>query len=134
VVQASDGVNTDTQNLRVTVTDVAENTLSLTDVVGLLAVNEGDPFVLIDADVTFTDAGVSYDGGLLTITGLLTTDLITVRNVGTGSGQISIVTGTIFFEGVDIGTIAQTGNVFSVLLNANPNSAAIEALMDGEEP
>ena len=134
VVQASDGVNTDTQNLRVTVTDVAENTLSLTDVVGLLAVNEGAPFVLIDADVTFTDAGVSYDGGLLTITGLLTTDLITVRNVGTGLGQISIQqAGTIFFEGVDIGTIAQTGNVFSVLFNANPNSAAIEALIEALE-
>jgi Ca2+-binding RTX toxin-like protein len=133
VVQASDGVSTDTQNLRVTVTDVAESTLSLTDVVGLLAVKEGDPFVLIDSDVTFTDAGDSYDGGLLAVTGLFSTDLITVRNVGTGSGQISIETGTVFFEGVDIGTIAPTQNVFSVLLNANANRAAIEALVEALE-
>ncbi|TPW18220.1 MAG: outer membrane adhesin-like protein [bacterium] len=99
VVQASDGVNTDTQNLRVTVTDVAESGLSLTEVVTLVASNEGDPFVQIDADVTFVDSGVGYNGGNLRVTGLNTTDLISIRNVGTGPGQISIQTGVVSFEG-----------------------------------
>jgi VCBS repeat-containing protein len=130
VVQASDGVSTDSQNLRISVTDVSENTLSLTDVVGGVAMNEGDPFILIDGDVTFTDAGASYDGGLLAITGLLPTDLITINNVGTGSGQISLELGVVSFEGVDIGTIAPSQSVFSVLFNANANRAAIEALVE----
>jgi VCBS repeat-containing protein len=130
VVQASDGVSTDSQNLRISVTDVAENALSLTDVVGGVAMNEGDPFILIDADVTFTDAGAGYDGGLLTITGLLPTDLITINNAGTGSGQIGLELGVVSFEGVDIGTVAPSQNVFSVLFNANANRAAIEALVE----
>ena len=130
VVRASDGVNADTQNLRVTVTDVAENILSLTNVVSLLAVNEGDPFVQIDADVTFVDSGVGYDGGLLSVTGLLLTDLVSVRNVGTGAGQISFERGVVGFEGVDIGTTTISSNGFVVFLNANANRAAIEALVE----
>ena len=132
VVQASDGTNTDTQNLRITVTDVAENALSLTEVLPSVASNEGDPFVQIDADVTFVDSGVGYDGGNLSITGLNPTDLITIRDVGTGSGQISIETGIVRFEGVDIGTVASpppTGS-YVVNFNASATRAAIEALVE----
>ena len=130
VVQASDGVNADTQTLRVTVTDVAENVLSLTNVVSLVAVNEGDPFVQIDADVTFVDSGAGYDGGLLSVTGLFTTDLVSVRNVGTGAGQISFERGVVGFEGVDIGTTTIASNGFVVFFNANASRAAIEALVE----
>jgi len=132
VVQASDGVNSDTQNLRVTVTDVAENTLSLTDVVGTLASNEGDPSVQIDADVTFVDSGVGYGGGNLSITGLNPTDLISIRNVGTGSGQIGIEFGVVSFEGVDIGTVASPPPTGAYVINFNSSAtrAAIEALVE----
>jgi VCBS repeat-containing protein len=132
VVQASDGVNSDTQNLRVTVTDVAENILSLTEVVTFVASNEADPFVQIDADVTFVDSGVGYNGGNLRVAGLNPTDLISIRNVGTGPGQISIETGVVSFEGVDIGTVASpppTGS-YIVNFNASATRAAIEALVE----
>ncbi|HRJ63304.1 cadherin domain-containing protein [Brevundimonas sp. UBA2416] len=131
VVQASDGVNIDTQNLRVTVTDVAENMLSLTEVVTFVARNEADPFVQIDADVTFTDSGVGYDGGNLTVTGLNLTDVISIMNVGTGPGQISIETGIVSFGGVPVGTVATapTGS-YIVNFNANTTRASIEALVE----
>lgn len=131
VVQASDGVNTDTQTLRVTVTDVAESTLSLTDVVGFVASNEADPFVQIDPDVTFTDAGTGYNGGNLTVSGLNPTDLVSVRNIGNGPGQIGLSGPTVSFGGVPIGTIttAPTGS-YVVTFNANANRAAIEALVE----
>ncbi|WIY68811.1 cadherin domain-containing protein [Aquidulcibacter paucihalophilus] len=132
VVQASDGVNSDTQNLRVTVTDVAENTLSLTDVVGTVASNEGDPAVQIDADVTFVDSGVGYGGGNLSITGLNPTDLISIRHVGIGSGQIGIEFGVVSFEGVDIGTVASPPPTGAYVINFNSSAtrAAIEALVE----
>jgi Ca2+-binding RTX toxin-like protein len=125
-------VNTDTQNLRITVTDVAENILSLTEVLPSVACNEGDPFVQIDADVTFVDSGVGYDGGNLSITGLNLTDVIAIRDIGTGSGQISIETGIVRYEGIDIGMVASpppTGS-FVVTFNASATRAAIEALVE----
>ncbi len=131
VVQASDGVNTDTQTLRVTVTDVAENTLSLTDVAGFVASNEGDPFVQIDTDVTFTDSGAGYNGGNLTVSGLNTTDQVSIRNLGNGPGQIGVSGPTISFGGVPIGfiTTPPTGS-YVVTLNASADRAALEALVE----
>ncbi len=131
VVQASDGVNTDTQNLRVTVTDVAENTLSLTDVAGFVASNEGDPFVQIDPDVTFTDAGTGYNGGNLTVSGLNTTDQVSLRNLGNGPGQIGVAGQIVSFGGVAIGTITTPpAGSYVVTLNANADRAALEALVE----
>ena len=132
VVQASDGVNTDTQNLRVTVTDVAENILSLTDVAGFVASNEGDLFVQIDPDVTFTDGGTGYGSGNLTVSGLNPTDLVSVLNSGNGPGQIGIVGPTVSFGGVPIGTInaAPPAGSFVVTFNSSANRAAIEALVE----
>ncbi|MDQ3124242.1 MAG: cadherin domain-containing protein, partial [Pseudomonadota bacterium] len=134
VVQASDGVNADTQTLRVTVTDVAENTLSLTNVVGLVATNECDDFVQIDPDVTFTDVGIGYSGGNLTVSGLDPTDLLSIRNMGNGPGQIGVSGATVSFGGVPIGTITTPpAGSYVVTLNANANRAAIEALVEALE-
>ena len=132
VVRASDGVNSDTQNLRVTVTDVAENFLSLTDVAGFVASNEGDPFVQIDPNVTFTDAGTGYSGGNLTVSGLNPTDLVSILNMGNGPGQIGVAGPTVSFGGVPIGTInaAPPAGSFVVTFDSSANRAAIEALVE----
>ena len=132
VVQASDGVNIDTQNLRVTVTDVAENIPSLTDVAGFVAGNEGDPFVQIDPDVTFTDGGTGYSGGNLTVSGLNPTDLVAILNMGNGPGQIGVVGPAIQFGGIQFATInaAPPAGFFVVTFDSNANRAAIEALVE----
>lgn len=133
VVQASDGVSNDTQNLRVTITDVADG-MALTEVDSPVAVNEGDQARHIDADVTFTDAGVGYGGGNLTVSGLDTTDIVSVFNNGTSAGQIGADTesGEISFEGTLIGmidTAAPTGS-FIIIFNADATQIAIEYLIE----
>ncbi len=130
VVQASDGTNTDFQNLRVTVTDVADGLL-LTDVNGFVALNEGDPANHIDPDVTFTDSEVGYDGGNLTVTGLNSTDIVSVFNNGTSPGQIGLESGTVSYGGVDFGMIdATVPGAFVINFNADATREAIEALIE----
>ena len=45
---------------------------------------------IIAADVTFTDPDNNFDGGRLTVTGLLTQDTVAIRNQGTGAGEIGV--------------------------------------------
>lgn len=45
---------------------------------------------LLDGDVTFTDAEGNFDGGSVTVTGLLAEDIIAIRNEGTGAGEIGV--------------------------------------------
>ena len=42
---------------------------------------------IIAADVTFTDPDNNFDGGALTVTGLLAQDTVAIRNQGTGAGH-----------------------------------------------
>ena len=132
VIEASDGVNTDTQTLRVTITDVADNIPNLTDVAGFVASNEGDPFVQIDPDVTFTDGGTGYNGGNLTVSGLDPADLVSILNMGNGPGQIGVVGPAIHFGGTQFATInaAPPAGSFIVTFDTNADRAAIEALVE----
>ena len=54
---------------------------------------------IIAADVTFTDPDNNFDGGTLTVTGLLAQDTVAIRNQGTGAGQIGISGGDVSFGG-----------------------------------
>ena len=47
---------------------------------------------LIDADVTFADADGHFSGGTLTVSGLLAEDIVSIRNQGTGNGQLGYST------------------------------------------
>ena len=118
------------QVVRVSVVAESDGPL-LTGVNSPVAVNEGDPAVHIDADVTFTDSGVGYGGGNLTVSGLNSTDIVSVFNNGTGPGQIGLELGTVSFEGVDIGSVDVTvPGAFIIRFTAAATRAAIEALVE----
>ncbi len=63
---------------------------------------------LIDSDVTLTDDGGAMTGGNLTVTysaGGGTEDNLTIRNQGTGTGQIGFDGTTVTYEGNTVGTV-----------------------------
>ena len=86
---------------------------------------------LLDADVSFSDVDGDFDGGVLTLTGLLAEDRVSVRNQGTGAGQIGLSGTNVTFGGVVIGSLAGgVGGTLTITFNAAATSAAIEALIE----
>ena len=85
---------------------------------------------LLDGDVVFTDAQGDFNGGTLTLTGLLAEDRVSVRNEGSGAGQIGLSGANVTFGGVVIGTLAGgSGATLTITFNASATSAAIDALI-----
>jgi Ca2+-binding RTX toxin-like protein len=85
---------------------------------------------LLDADVTFTNSDGDFNGGTLTVTGLLAEDSVSVRNQGTGGGQIGLSGANVTFGGVVIGTLAGgSGAALTITFNASATSEAIDALI-----
>ena len=86
---------------------------------------------LLDSDVTLVDTEGDFDGGTLQVAGLLATDRVSLRNVGTGAGQIGFDGTTITYGGVVIGTATGgIGSAFIVTFNANATTAAVEAVVE----
>jgi hypothetical protein len=95
---------------------------------------------LIDAHVSFTSAGhpTNFNGGTLTVTGLLPEDTVAIRNQGTSFSQIGISGSNVTFGPVVpgggvtvIGSFAGgEGSTLTVTFNANAWTAAIEALIE----
>jgi hypothetical protein len=86
---------------------------------------------LLDIDVTFADAEGNFDGGSLTVTGLLAEDTMSVNNQGTGAGQIGLSGANVTFGGVIIGALAGgAGAALTITFNASATSAAIDALIE----
>ncbi|WP_298862059.1 calcium-binding protein [uncultured Sulfitobacter sp.] len=85
---------------------------------------------LLDANVTFADAEGDFDGGTLSLTGLLAEDTVSVRNEGAGAGQIGLTGGAVTFGGMAIGTLAGgVGATLTITFIANATSASIDALI-----
>ncbi len=93
---------------------------------------------LIDIDVTVSDIdSPNFNGGSLVVgysVGGGTEDSLSIRNQGTGSGQIGFNGTTVTFGGVVIGTISggQNGTAGTPLVidfNASATPAAVEALI-----
>ena len=85
---------------------------------------------LLDADVVFTDGEDNFNGGSLTLSGLLAEDRASVRNEGTGAGQIGLAGANVSYGGVVIGTLAGgAGATLTISFNAAATSAAIDALI-----
>ncbi len=91
--------------------------------------------VIIAATSTVTDSdSTDFSGGILTVTitaGSISTDILSVVNQGTGSGQIGVSGNTITFGGTAIGTFTGgTGSTPLVIsLNASATTAAVQALV-----
>ena len=87
-------------------------------------------------DATVSDPEGNFDGGTLSITGVLAEDVIGAEDQGSGMGQIGIAGNDISFEGTVIGSVGtgtgETGNGENLLItfNADATPAAIEALIE----
>ena len=59
-------------------------------------------------------------------------DLVSIRNVGTGAGQIGFASGIVTYQGFPIGqAFGGAGeDLIAILLNANASMAAVEALIE----
>ena len=92
--------------------------------------------VLISSNAQITDVdSPNFEGGQLVVSvtsNAHASDRISVRNVGTGGGQIGVTvsgsTTTVTYGGVALGTLTGT-NRMTVFLNANATIAAVQALL-----
>ncbi len=85
---------------------------------------------ILDADVTFVDVEGDFDGGSLRIFGLLAEDTISVRDQGSGAGQIGFDGSTITYGGTSIGALTGgAGADLTITFNANTTSVAVDALI-----
>lgn len=85
---------------------------------------------LIDSNVTFTDPDNNFNGGTLTVSGLLAEDAVTIRHQGTAAGQIGVSGSDVTFGGAVIGSFTGgTGSTLTVTFNASATAAAIDALI-----
>ena len=136
LVRASDGINFSEQQIVARVqNDPAEPTgPTLTELIGIVTTNEGDPRVRIDANVTFTTSETDFNGATLRVNGLNGTDQVSVINFGGGTGQVGATAGssiTVSYEGVVIGIgIGGVGSDLNIIFNGNATRQAIEAVVE----
>jgi len=123
-----------------TVNGNSSNLLALTDLAAEVTFAENAANAapqIIDADVTLTDSDSSnFDSGSLTVaytdTGL-PEDNLSIRDRGSGPGQISLDGTEVQYQGTNIGAIASnglSGNPLEVRLNSNATAPAVEALIE----
>ena len=90
---------------------------------------------MIDATATVTDSDSSnFNGGSLTVEFISISslaDVLGIRNVGTGSGEIGVSGTDVTYGGVIIGTLAggSYGISLTVSLNGNATPAAVQELV-----
>ncbi len=86
---------------------------------------------LLDGDVTFADTEGNFDGGSVSVSGLLAEDSVGIRNDGIGAGQIGVSGSDVTYAGTVIGSFAGgVGADFTVTLNGNATSPAVDALIE----
>ncbi|MDP7014793.1 MAG: hypothetical protein QGG36_03240 [Pirellulaceae bacterium] len=92
---------------------------------GVVVVEQGGDAVVADPD------SPNFDGGQLTVSiptgGVFTEDSLSIRNQGSGMGQIGFAAGVVSYEGAPIGT-ATIGSTLTVNLNTSATPAALTAL------
>ena len=103
---------------------------------GTLSYIEGDGAVVIDGAATVTDPdSLDFDGGVLTVdftSNGSTDDRLTIRDQGTGSGEIGVSGSNVSYEGTQIATFAggtDGATPLVVTLDADADQAAGRALV-----
>ncbi|WP_417449880.1 VCBS domain-containing protein [Kordiimonas sp.] len=123
-IQTADGAN---QDITITING-ADDPGSLSGFAGSVTVNE-DEITLLDGDVTFTD--IDSSGGTLTVSGLLSGDVVSLQDTGSGSGEVGFSGTSVTYEGVSVGTTSGgDGDTFSIALNANASDEVVDALIE----
>ena len=92
----------------------------------------GMPSLAIAGRATIVDPNTTdYAGGTLKVelVGASAGDILEIRNLGGGTGQISVSGNTISYEGTAIGTFTSSGGTLSVNLNSSATPVATEALV-----
>ncbi len=115
---------TATVNAAPVIADLSGDTLTYTVGSGAVIIDQGTAATVTDAD------SADFSGGLLTVTGVGTGDLIQIRNQGTAAGQIGVSGSTVTYGGTAIGTLSGglAANL-KVTFNANATAAAVTALL-----
>ncbi|SFH57310.1 clostripain-related cysteine peptidase [Planctomicrobium piriforme] len=102
---------------------------------GNISYTEGNSGILLDSDVTVTDPDSSdLAGGKLTVSlvgGKQSTDVLSIRTVGSGANQVTTSGNQVLVGGTIIGNCSGgTSNVaLSVTLNANATPALVQKLL-----
>ncbi len=85
---------------------------------------------LLDTAVVFNDAEGTFNGGTLTVSGLLAEDRVSVNSEGMDAGQIQLSGSDVLYGGVTIGTLSGgVGNTLTITFNASASTAGIDALI-----
>ena len=92
---------------------------------------------LLDADVSFSDLDGNvfgeghFDGGTLTVTGLLAEDIVSILHQGAGLGELGFVAGFVSYSSTPFGTVTggSGGTPLTVTFGAQATSEAIDALI-----
>jgi hypothetical protein len=85
---------------------------------------------LIDTDVSLTDVEGNFDGGTVTVSGLLAEDVVSIRDEGSGAGEIGFDGTSVSYGNVVIGTVSGgSGSTLTVTLNGSATAAAVDALI-----
>jgi Cadherin-like/Bacterial Ig domain len=95
---------------------------------------QGAGTILLDTTATVTDTSGTLSGGTLSVTliaGSTVQDVLSVRNVGSGIGQIGVAGVVVSYEGTQIGTLSggSGGTPLTIALNIAAVPAAVEALL-----
>ena len=102
---------------------------------GSISYTENDPAVLIDAGATVNDPdSLDFSTGILRVdfsAGGTADDRLTIRNEGSGAGQIGVAGSDVTYGGVTIGTF--TGGIGTsplvINFNSNATSAVVQATL-----
>ena len=133
-ITADDGsgpIQLGTVNIDIAAVNDAPTLGDLAPTITFLAAEVAGAPRLLDSDVTFIDPDDAFDGGGLTVTGLLAEDRVSIRDQGVGAGQIGLSGVEVTFGGVVIGTVAGgVGGALVVSFNPAATSAAVEALIE----
>lgn len=94
---------------------------------------QGGGAILLDSSATVSDPGGNLAGGTLSVSiiqGGTADDVLSVRHIGNGVGQIGVSGAVVSYEGTQIGTISGgAGTPLSISLSGPALPAAVEALV-----